>query len=56
MAGILETLVEWLVSVSEWFGGWDTATLIPALIVLGVLTIVFAAIAIWLDSRAAKRN
>jgi len=24
--------------------------------VLGVLTIVFAAIAIWLDSRAAKRN
>ena len=27
-----------------------------SLIVLGVLTIVFAAIAIWLDSRAAKRN
>ena len=26
------------------------------IIVLGVLTIVFAAIAIWLDSRAAKRN
>lgn len=37
MAGILETLVEWLVSVSQWFNGWDTATLIPALIVLGVL-------------------
>ena len=27
-----------------------------SLIVLGVLTIVFAAIAIWLDSRAPKRN
>lgn len=30
--------------------------MLPTLIVLGVLTIVFAAIAIWLDSRAAKRN
>ena len=30
--------------------------MLPTLIVLGVLTIVFAAIAIWLDSRAAKRT
>jgi len=30
--------------------------MLPTLIVLGVLTIVFAAIAIWLASRAAKRN
>ena len=30
--------------------------MLPTLIVLGVLTIVFAAIAIWLDFRAAKRN
>ena len=28
--------------------------MLPTLIVLGVLTLVFAAIAIWLDSRAAK--
>lgn len=35
--GALKRIAEWLVSVSEWFEGWDTATLIPALIVLGVL-------------------
>ena len=29
--------------------------MLPTLIVLGVLTLVFAAIAIWLDSRPAKR-
>ena len=29
--------------------------MLPTLIVLGVLTLVFAAIAIWLDSRTAKR-
>ena len=28
--------------------------MLPTLIVLGVLTLVFAAVAIWLDSRAAK--
>ena len=31
MAGILETLVEWLVSVSQWFNGWDITLLVPAL-------------------------
>ena len=30
--------------------------MLPTLIVLGVLTLVFAAVAIWLDSRAAKHG
>lgn len=37
MAGILETLVEWLVSVSQWFNGWDITLLVPALIILTVI-------------------
>ena len=37
MAGILETLVEWLVSVSRWFDGWDITILVPALIILTVI-------------------
>ncbi|NMM93216.1 DUF4418 family protein [Bifidobacterium oedipodis] len=32
------------------------AVMLPTLIVLGVLTIVFAGIAVWLDSRPAKRS
>lgn len=35
--GALRSIAEWLVSVSGWFGGWETVTLVPALIVLGVL-------------------
>ena len=34
MAGILETLVEWLVSVSQWFNDWDIASLVAAHILL----------------------
>lgn len=37
MAGILETLAEWLVSVSQWFNGWDITLLVPALIILTVI-------------------
>lgn len=37
MAGILETLVEWLVSVSQWFNDWDITILVPALIILTVI-------------------
>ena len=37
MAGILETLAEWLVSVSQWFDDWDITILVPALIILTVI-------------------
>lgn len=37
MAGILETLVEWLISVSQWFNDWDITILVPALIILTVI-------------------
>lgn len=37
MAGILETLAEWLVSVSQWFNDWDITILVPALIILTVI-------------------
>lgn len=37
MAGILETLVEWFVSVSQWFNDWDITLLVPALIILTVI-------------------
>lgn len=37
MAGILEALAEWLVSVSQWFNDWDITILVPALIILTVI-------------------
>lgn len=37
MAGILGTLAEWLVSVSQWFNDWDITILVPALIILTVI-------------------
>ena len=37
MAVILETLAEWLVSVSQWFNDWDITILVPALIILTVI-------------------
>ena len=39
MAGILETLAEWLVSVSQWFNGWDITLLVPALIILSLIEV-----------------
>lgn len=36
-ATILHTLARWLVSISQTLAGWDTASLIAATIILGVL-------------------
>ncbi len=33
----VETLAEWLVSVSQWFNDWDITILVPALIILTVI-------------------
>lgn len=35
--GFLKTLTEWVVSVSQWFDGWDITLLVPALIILTVI-------------------
>ena len=35
--GFLKTLTEWVVSVSQWFEGWDITLLVPALIILTVI-------------------
>lgn len=35
--GFLKALAEWLVSVSQWFNGWDITLLVPALIILTVI-------------------
>ena len=35
--GFLKTLTEWVVSVSQWFDGWDIMLLVPALIILTVI-------------------
>ena len=51
MAGILETLAEWLVSVSQWFNDWDitilqlvwgTATIILGLIEVAIIWTIIA--------------
>lgn len=36
-AQILQSAARWLVSVSQWFDGWDTTLLVPALVILGVI-------------------
>lgn len=35
--GFLKTLTEWVVSVSQWFDGWDITLLVPSLIILTVI-------------------
>lgn len=36
-AKTLQSVVRWLVSVSQWFNGWDITLLVPTLIILGVI-------------------
>ena len=36
-AKTLHSIARWLVSVSQWFNGWDITLLVPALIILGVI-------------------
>ena len=37
ITGALKALAQWLVSVSQWFDGWDIKLLVPALIILTVI-------------------
>ena len=36
-AKTLQSIARWLVSVSQWFNGWDITLLVPALIILTVI-------------------
>lgn len=37
ITGALKALAQWLVSVSQWFDGWDIKLLVPVLIILTVI-------------------
>ena len=60
--GFLKTLTEWVVSVSQWFDGWDITLLVPALIILTVIAVaLYLAWYVWYwtqhrNSRKVRRS